>query len=80
MKAIWTLDKKTHVNGVLTDGTRWLFFQLYADGSRYATSKTFVHPDHKETIVKTLRAFIRGAPPPQSFDEDNNSKYNGKEE
>jgi hypothetical protein len=73
MKAIWSLAKdgaKTHVNGVLSDGIRWSFYQLHADGSKYSRSKPLSHPEHSATIIATLRAFIRGAEPPPAFDDE----------
>lgn len=70
IKAIWTLPEvKTHVNGVLSDGIKWRFFQLHKDGCLYSISKKFSHPQDSGTIVGLLRAFMRGEQPPaQDFD------------
>jgi hypothetical protein len=75
MKAIWKLGGgATAVNGVLTDGFKWLFFRLAANGQDYIQSKILTH-DKPHILIGFLREFIRGRVPqgfefPQDLQKD----------
>jgi len=61
MKAMWTLsDPKKEINGALTDGRRWIFFRLLADGQTYFQSDVINHPQESKIIAGILPTFIRG--------------------
>jgi hypothetical protein len=61
MKTIWKIaGGNQSVNGALTDGVRWIFYRLSADGGTYYVSDIIDHPTKSHIITGTLQSFIRG--------------------
>ncbi|CAB4382982.1 unnamed protein product [Rhizophagus irregularis] len=66
MKALYKREMKP-INGVLTDGLRWMFYHL--DDDIYYESKIIYHESHSSVILGALHYWIRGEIPADNLFE-----------
>ncbi len=61
MKTIWKIAGGVQsVNRALTDGVRWIFYRLSANGTIYYVSNIIDHSIKSHIITGTLQSFIQG--------------------